>query len=49
VFDRTGAGRLLIPSLASTTPDLAGTTADLRRLLRASGERGWFGRLVRRF
>ena len=49
VFDRTGAGRLLIPSLASTTPDLAGTTADLRRLLRASGERGWFDRLVRRF
>ena len=49
VFDRTGAVRLLIPSLASTTPDLAGTTADLRRLLRASGERGWFGRLVRQF
>lgn len=49
VFDRTGAARLLIPSLASTTPDLAGCTADLERLLRDGEHRGWFDRLVRRF
>ncbi|MBW4092719.1 MAG: SCO family protein [Proteobacteria bacterium] len=49
-FDRTGAARLLIPSLASTTPDLGGTTEDLRRLLDGGGgKRGWLGRLVRRF
>lgn len=33
VFDGTGAARLLIPSLATTQPDIAGTTADLRRLV----------------
>ena len=50
VFDRTGAARLLIPSLASTTPDPGGTAADLERLLRGGGgRRGWFGRLVRWF
>ena len=49
VFDRTGAARLLVPSLASTTPDLAGTAADLRRLLRPGDIGGWFDRLVRRF
>lgn len=32
VFDGTGAARLLIPSLASTTPDIAGAAADLKRL-----------------
>ena len=32
-FDATGAARLLIPSLASTTPDIDGTVADLRQLL----------------
>ena len=48
-FDRTGAARLLIPSLASATPDLAGATADLERLLHGGGRRGWFARLLRRF
>ena len=48
VFDRTGAARLLVPSLANARPDLAGTTADLRRLLHG-GQSGWFHRLVRRF
>jgi protein SCO1 len=33
VFDRDGKPKLLIASLASTTPDIAGTTDDLRRLL----------------
>jgi protein SCO1/2 len=32
VFDGTGAARLIIASLASTTPDIAGATADLKRL-----------------
>ena len=48
VFDRTGAARLLVPSLASTTPDLAGTAADLERLLHG-GQGGWFDRLIRAF
>ena len=47
VFDRTGAARLLIPSLASTTPDLSGVAADLRRLLRGQTAEGWFGWLAR--
>ena len=33
VFDGTGAARLIVASLASTTPDVAGTTADLKRLV----------------
>jgi len=33
VFDATGAARLLIPSLGSTSSDVAGVTADLRRLI----------------
>ena len=33
VFDATGAARLLIPSLGSTPGDVAGVTADLRRLI----------------
>ena len=32
VFDGSGAARLIIASLASTTPDIAGTAADLKRL-----------------
>jgi protein SCO1/2 len=32
-FDRNGKAQLLIPSLASTTPDIAGTTADLEKLV----------------
>jgi protein SCO1 len=33
VFDGTGAARLLIPSLASPTPDIAGVAADLHHLI----------------
>jgi protein SCO1 len=33
VFDPTGAARLLIPSLASQTPDIDGVASDLRRLI----------------
>ena len=32
-FDAKGAARLLIPSLASAKPDIAGTTADLQQLI----------------
>jgi protein SCO1/2 len=32
VFDRDGRARLIIPSLATSSPDLAGVAADLRRL-----------------
>lgn len=32
-FDATGATRLLIPSMASSKPDIAGTAADLRQLI----------------
>jgi protein SCO1 len=49
VFDRQGAVRLIIASLASTTPDLAGTAADLRRLIaeaQPSGVREWLRSLV---
>ncbi len=37
VFDRAGLARLLEASLASQTPDIAGTAADLRQLLAARG------------
>ncbi|HTT79265.1 MAG TPA: SCO family protein [Stellaceae bacterium] len=33
VFDRSGRARLIIASMASNKPDIAGTTADLRRLI----------------
>jgi protein SCO1/2 len=33
VFDGSGAARLLVPSLGTTTPDIAGTAADLRKLV----------------
>lgn len=46
VFDREGKARLLVPSLASTTPDVAGTADDLRRLLDGEPRRGWLSRLL---
>jgi protein SCO1 len=49
VFDRAGHVRLLVPSMATTTPDLSGTTADLQRLVSAppaSGLRAWLRQLV---
>ena len=48
VFDRAGNARLLVPSLASTEPDLAGTASDLERLL-YSGSGGLLARLSRLF
>jgi protein SCO1/2 len=48
VFDRTGAARLLVPSLASSTPDIAGTTADLRRLVDHPSRPGFWARLMQR-
>ncbi len=44
VFDKTGRARLLIPSLASTTPDIAGTASDLEHILH-SGTGGLLARL----
>jgi protein SCO1/2 len=46
VFDRDGKARLLVPSLASTTPDIKGTVADLRRLIDGDEDRGWFSNLM---
>ncbi|MGC8476985.1 MAG: SCO family protein, partial [Acetobacteraceae bacterium] len=45
VFDRTGAARLLIASMATSKPDIAGTVADLERILtgRPGGGSGWLG------
>jgi protein SCO1 len=48
VFDRRGAARLLVASLASTAPDIAGTVADLRRLV-AEPHPGRLLRWLRRF
>ena len=44
VFDRSGAARLIIASMSSNQPDIAGTTADLRRLI-AGHPPGLFSRL----
>ncbi|HEY6521249.1 MAG TPA: SCO family protein [Roseiarcus sp.] len=49
VFDATGAARLLIPSLGSTAGDVAGVTADLRRLAGETHRPGllaWLSRLI---
>lgn len=46
VFDRDGKARLLEPSLASTTPDIAGTVDDLRRLIDGGDRPGWLSRLL---
>jgi protein SCO1/2 len=47
VFDGTGAARLLIPSLATTTPDIAGTADDLQRLAEETHPPGLWTRLLR--
>lgn len=47
VFDGSDAARLLVPSLASTTPDIAGTATDLRRLVEETNPPGLFTRLLR--
>jgi protein SCO1/2 len=46
VFDRDGKARLLVPSLASTTPDIKGTVADLSRLIDGNEHRGWFSQFL---
>ena len=47
VFDRRGDARLIVPSLATATPDIAGVGADLARLARApGGDMSWFDRFV---
>jgi protein SCO1 len=45
VFDGSGAARLIVASLASTTPDVVGTTADLKRLVDAGHPPGVLARL----
>ncbi|MEO9188888.1 MAG: SCO family protein [Acetobacteraceae bacterium] len=44
VFGRDGSARLLIASLSTTSPDIAGTADDLRRLLHEP-KPGWMARL----
>ena len=46
VFDGAGAARLIIASLSSTHPDIAGTAADLKRLVEASHPPGLLARLL---
>jgi protein SCO1 len=45
VFDRRGDARLIVPSLDTVAPDIAGTTADLRRLIAEGQRRGVLARL----
>lgn len=45
VFDRTGAPKLLLTSLASTQPDIDGTANDLERLVHQA-HRGMLSRLL---
>ena len=47
VFDGSGAARLLVPSLASKTPDIAGTAGDLERLIEETNPPGLISRLLR--
>jgi protein SCO1 len=47
VFDGSGAARLLVPSLATTKPDLAGTAADLQRLIEEKNSPSLLTRLLR--
>jgi protein SCO1/2 len=45
VFDRWGDARLIVAALDSAKPDIAGTAADLRRLVRETQPRGILARL----
>jgi protein SCO1/2 len=49
VFDQTGAARLLVSSMAAAKPDLAGTAADLRRLVEQTNPPGLITRILRLF
>jgi protein SCO1/2 len=46
-FDATGAARLLIPSMASKTPDIDGTADDLGRLIDGAGSPGLLSHFLR--
>ena len=46
VFDRSGAARLIVPSLATATPDIRGVASDLARLGRSPDGVSWFDRIV---
>ncbi len=46
VFGPTGAARLLIPSMASQSPDIDGTVADLRRLIQGEAPPGPFSHIL---
>ncbi len=45
VFDASGAARLLVSSLGTAEPDVAGTAADLKQLVEEANPPGWFARL----
>jgi protein SCO1/2 len=47
VFDGSGAARLIIASLATSTPDIAGAAADLKRLVEEAHPSGLLARLSR--
>lgn len=49
VFDQSGRARLLMPLETVTHPDLAGSAADLERLIAEGGSEGFFTRLLHRF
>jgi protein SCO1/2 len=46
-FDASGAVRLLIPSMASSKPNIDGTAVDLRQLIEVPDQTGWWARLSR--
>ena len=47
VFDGSGAARLVIASMATTTPDIAGTADDLNRLVEEKNPPSLVARLLR--
>jgi protein SCO1/2 len=47
VFDQDGAARLLVPSMATQQPDIAGATQDLRRLITQHRPPGLLERIER--
>lgn len=49
VFDRSGKIRLLLSSLAAGKPDIAGTAADLKRLVAENESPGLLARLMNLF
>ncbi len=46
VFDARGRARLIVPSLASATPDIKGVARDMARLGRSPTEVSWLDRFV---